>query len=228
LSQDERSDVDDHVDSVYAKLCERNERIRSLNGAVAAFESEVEAQKREVEMSWMAKIQRVEELNRSTRVTDALLLSIHAVGADIANCERERQTARYDRARLDRQLSNLRRDQSNLDALKSALSVAKRKLRRRNRGIDAKERQLDSRRKEIAQLNAEVKRLKSQNRQFASSAEALEAKMREHEMENSILFEQIQDQAAELSVSILELAPTRRGNKSPSLEDELANSFLDA
>jgi hypothetical protein len=32
----------------------------------------------------------VEELNRSNRVTDALLPSIHAGGADIANCELER------------------------------------------------------------------------------------------------------------------------------------------
>jgi hypothetical protein len=46
-----------------------------------------------MEGSWMAKIQAVEELNCSTRVTDALLLSIHAVGADIANCECERQIA---------------------------------------------------------------------------------------------------------------------------------------
>jgi hypothetical protein len=57
----------------------------------------------------MATVQRVEELNRSTRLTDALLFSIHAVGADIASCERETQTARVDRARFDRQLSNLKK-----------------------------------------------------------------------------------------------------------------------
>jgi hypothetical protein len=74
---------------------------------VAALESEVEAQKRETEVSWMVKIQRVEELNRSTRVTNSLLLSIHAVGADIANCERERQAARNDRESFDHHLSNL-------------------------------------------------------------------------------------------------------------------------
>jgi hypothetical protein len=55
----------------------------------------------------MAKIQRMEELNRSTRVSDASLLSIHVVGADIVNCERERQTDRVDCARFDRQLSHL-------------------------------------------------------------------------------------------------------------------------
>jgi hypothetical protein len=56
---------------------------------VAALESEVEAQKRATEESGMAKIQRVEEFDRSTRVVDRLLFSIHAVGADIASCERE-------------------------------------------------------------------------------------------------------------------------------------------
>jgi hypothetical protein len=55
----------------------------------------------------MAKIQRVEELNYLTRVTDALLLSIHAVGVDITNWERERQAAGNDRARFDRHLSDL-------------------------------------------------------------------------------------------------------------------------
>jgi chromosome segregation ATPase len=157
-----------------------------------------------------------------------LLLSIHAVGADIANSERERQTARDDRARFDRRLSNLKRDQSNLDAFKAALVVAKKGLHRRNRDIEAKEGQLDSRRKDIATLKAEVKRLKSRNRQFTLSVEALEAKMRESETGNSVLFEQIQDQAAELSLSILELGATRGDRKPPSLEDQLATSFLDA
>jgi hypothetical protein len=78
-----------------------------LNGDVAARESEVKAQKRETEVSWMAKIQRVEELNRSARATDALLLCIHEVGADIANCERERRIAGDDRTRFDHNLSNL-------------------------------------------------------------------------------------------------------------------------
>jgi hypothetical protein len=83
------------------------ERLRPLNDGVATLESEVEAQKRETEGSWMAKIQPVEELNRLIRVTDALLLSMHAVGADITKCERERQTARADHARFDRERSNL-------------------------------------------------------------------------------------------------------------------------
>jgi hypothetical protein len=47
----------------------------------------------------------VEEFNCSTRVIDALLLSIQAVGAEIANCERERQTTRDDGARFDRPTS---------------------------------------------------------------------------------------------------------------------------
>jgi hypothetical protein len=74
---------------------------------VAALESEIKAQKRETELSWMAKIQQVEEVNRSTHVTDAFLLCIHAVRVDIANCERERQNACDDRTKFDHQLSNL-------------------------------------------------------------------------------------------------------------------------
>jgi hypothetical protein len=71
---------------------------------VATLESEVEAQKREMEGNWMAKVQRMKELSRSTSVTNALLLSIFAVGADITNCERETQTARVDRPRSGRKL----------------------------------------------------------------------------------------------------------------------------
>jgi hypothetical protein len=54
----------------------------------------------------MTKIQRVEDLNRSTRVTNALLPSIHVVGADIANCEHESQTTRDDRARFALRMLN--------------------------------------------------------------------------------------------------------------------------
>jgi hypothetical protein len=52
-------------------------------------------------------VQRVEELNRSTRVINAVLLSIHVVAADIANCERKRQNAGDDGTRFDHYLSNL-------------------------------------------------------------------------------------------------------------------------
>jgi hypothetical protein len=97
---------EDHAASSVPPM-QYNERGRALNDDVAALESEVEAQKRETEVSWMAKIQRVEELSRSTRVTDALLLCIHVVGVDIANCECERQTARYDRVRFDCHRSKL-------------------------------------------------------------------------------------------------------------------------
>jgi hypothetical protein len=61
---------------------------------VAALKSEVEAEKRETEASWMAKIQLVEKFNRSSRVTDIVLLYVHAVGHDILNYEREIQTPR--------------------------------------------------------------------------------------------------------------------------------------
>jgi hypothetical protein len=84
-----------------------DEGLLDLNYDVVTLESQVEAQKRKTEGSWMAKIQRAEELNRSTRVTDALLPSIHVVAVDIANCERARQTARVSGTRFDRQLSKL-------------------------------------------------------------------------------------------------------------------------
>jgi hypothetical protein len=84
-----------------------DERLRGLNDDVVALESEGEAQKQETEGSSMANIQRVEALNFSSRVTDALLLSIHTVGADIANCESDKQPARVDHAKFGRQLSNL-------------------------------------------------------------------------------------------------------------------------
>jgi hypothetical protein len=71
-----------------------NGRLRALNDGVATLESEVEAQKREMEASSIAKIQRVEELNCLIRVTDALLLSIHAVGADIASCDLQADRSR--------------------------------------------------------------------------------------------------------------------------------------
>jgi hypothetical protein len=44
----------------------------------------------------------------------------------------------------------------------------------------------------------------------------------------SILFAQIQDQTAELSISIFECGTTREGKKSPPLEDELITNFRDA
>jgi hypothetical protein len=92
---------------VHPPCIHSDEGLRALNYDVVTLGSEVEAQKRETEGSWMAKIQQVKEFNRSTCVTDALLPSIQVVGADIADCERARQTARVNHARFDRQLSKL-------------------------------------------------------------------------------------------------------------------------
>jgi hypothetical protein len=84
-----------------------DEGLRAPNGGIAAHESEGQTQKQETEASWGAKVQRVEELNRSTHVTDALPLCVQAVGVDIANSQCERQTAGDDRARFDRDMSHL-------------------------------------------------------------------------------------------------------------------------
>jgi hypothetical protein len=61
-------------------ICLLDGRLRALNNNVVTLDPEIEVQKRERDGSWMAKIQQVEELDRSIRVTDTLLLSIHAAG----------------------------------------------------------------------------------------------------------------------------------------------------
>jgi uncharacterized protein (DUF3084 family) len=129
---------------------------------------------------------------------------------------------------IRRQSANIRREMKSLDETDRELKEHERALEKRRCDLEFHDRDLSLRRAAVDDEENELQRRKAKKKRLARKVYETEARSRDSELSNTILFEQIQDESAQLSIYMLELGQSRgRRSVSPSLQEELAASFLD-
>jgi chromosome segregation ATPase len=165
-------------------------------------------------------------MNQKRRENIELAVEVHRLQGEMAALERECENIHEQHQGLRRQSANRAREIRNHEEINRSLKEQEKGLQVRRRELEFRDLALTQKRAIVEHLENEVHLLKVARKKLSQKVNEIEAKARESELSNTILFEQIQDESAGLSVYLLELGHSHHP-ANLSFQEEFAASFLD-
>jgi chromosome segregation ATPase len=224
---DDDLQIGKYLDSVYEKLQQRNIELQSLTASVDEIEGQWRSAQSQLEKSsWTQKMERIESLNQGLSDQDYIYIELQAIESESSELRRTSLVLQERRISIDRQFARLREERQTLECTNISLDSMRRNLERRRVELGLRATAAALRRASVADAAANLARLQLQRRALKRKIEAIEERTKETELTATILFEQIENESADLSVLTLELRHAQRRVRR-SLQDEPASSILE-
>jgi DNA repair exonuclease SbcCD ATPase subunit len=207
-----REEMSASLDSAAATVEQRHAVLQSLSARVHKLEREGKVEEEQLKSGWSQKMGVIDSLNHELRGNERIVLAIHAVQSEMIDFTGECDELDDELARVRREAADAKRRRMALEADHRELEKSVEVLEQRQAALALRDQELEDRRAALRGLVSEFERAKAQVRTLASEVTEVETKAKQGELTNTVLFEQMHDESAELSVYILELGRPGAGS----------------